>query len=144
MLFRTLLSLVVMTTISLLCAACNPTESGFIKACESAIKERLSSPSSYSRIDVTQSTEPASLDEMYASEPAVLALYKRNNAKAVRHVAIFTYDASNALGVKIRGAAKCTDDALEGSKPIEIPQLVKIEGKTNIEWLTNRLNRLSR
>lgn len=107
--------------------ACNPFESGFVAACETAIKERISG---YTRLSLMEKIEPIEVDELFKAEPTIAAAYKRDGAKAVRHTARFTYQT---------GAATCTNDALEGSKATDSAFLVKVDGQTNLEWMVSRV-----
>lgn len=114
----------------------------FAAACESAVKDRLVAPATYARISLTKSTAPLSIDEYTKGEPqSVRELYKKTNTEAVRHTIILTYDASNSLGTPIRNTVKCTSDSLKDKPPTDMKELVSIDGKTNTQWMIERIRR---
>lgn len=140
---RSLLVVAIATGLPTL-GACNPIESGFVKACEAALQDRLKSPSTYKRINLVQTVEPLTVNEYAKGDQKIFDFYMKSERKPVRHIVLFTYDASNSFGVPIRNVAKCSYDTIDGEKPVDSKELVEIDGKTNIEWLTENIIRARR
>ena len=78
--------------LSFLLAGCNSQQSAAVGACESFIKERLRSPSSYKQISV---------DDLGPSF--------KNDGRDIKMLTV-EYDAANAYGTPIRGKQMCTFD----------------------------------
>jgi hypothetical protein len=70
-------------------AGCNPAQNAAVGACETFIKERLRSPSTYKQINADYSGAPF-----------------KSEGRDVRMV-IIEYDAANAFGTPIRGSQQC-------------------------------------
>ncbi len=98
-------------TLAILCASCAPTESKLVAACEEVLKQRLRSPSGYTRIKLTE------------------------GAQAQTSILFIEYDAPNAFGTAVRGLAKCEYDVPSGGGTEVSISNVRIDGKTRSQWM---------
>jgi hypothetical protein len=138
MILRILLAVAAISATSLAAlAACEPAESGFVKACDAAISARVNG---YQRLNVTQSNEALALADLFQNEPAVLKTYQSSGARSVTHVALIRYKTMDGQ----MQTAKCTDGTLDGREPTSMKELVKIDGQTNIEYLASKFARARR
>lgn len=128
--------------------ACSPSDSKLVSGCEAQIKERLRSPSTYNRISVREYSEPVPAD-VYIQErekldtPRVVE-YERGrladgSIKPTNHIAIIEYDAANVYGTPIRSFSKCEYRTSQPRLDDVMAPLIKVDGATNLERLTNEL-----
>jgi hypothetical protein len=102
-----------------------------VRACETFIQERLRSPATYQRAEVTVGTDEAiseqAFNQAYVGERPdelgkILQEQVKGHALAIRRVFI-RYDAANAYGTPIRSLEMCEflvrDGALEGKGMLE-------------------------
>lgn len=137
--------------ISMLLAGCNPFESKFVAACETALKSRLRSPSGYKRVEVTEYNNPISIDEYVAirrAEKSELLKFeidymKNSNKQPTRHIAFISYDAPNAYGTLVRGTSQCEYVTSDGDASRASEILVKIDGKTNTDRLIDAVKSMT-
>ena len=118
-------------------------------ACEEALKDRLRSPSSYKRIEITRDDKILTRDEFLvelqatkggqATLPLRLQSFDEGRIKPTLLRAYMEYDAPNAFGVMIRGLSVCEKLTDDGSEANIIPQLVRIDGKTHTRWLLEQV-----
>jgi len=140
-------------------SGCNPFESRLVSACEEVLMERLRAPSTYKRIRVEEyetaltqgdyitllDTEirrasSAELKEVLrADRDGRLAHMVRGDTKPTSYAAEIEYDAANGFGVPIRGLAKCTFTSDVGDKSKANKFFVRVDGKTQTEWLIERV-----
>lgn len=99
-------------------SGCNPFESKLYGVCEDALKERLRSPSTYERVRLTARDEQISAEAYEIGSGHPLTDTERTviqqGAVPHRHVVIIEYDAANAYGTPVRGAAECIHYSLTG------------------------------
>jgi hypothetical protein len=111
-----------------------PFDSAFLKACEEVIKDTLRSPSTYRRIQATETSEKISVDEYFNGEgryvsDADRALQKQFHDHAVRSKALFEYDAANLYGTPLRLTSTCTYVSFDGDTSRANASVVKIESR---------------
>ena len=113
-------TLVLMLT-SVVLGGCNPFASSWADDCEASYKERLRSPATYKRIEADVFYIDVSIDEYIANNPDLLRIEiedlheKRPPIKNWK--VLITYDASNAMGVPIRGKFYCEQITKTGEEP---------------------------
>lgn len=125
-----------------------PFKPSMVAACESAILENLIAPSTYRRISVTERKIALTFDQYFSArsgESKSVQDFERGMAKEppVRLIAVLEYDAANSFGVPIRTLSECSYDALNSRDAAPSKHLVKLDGKTNLDRLTDRVKALS-
>lgn len=146
---------VVMLAISSLAAGCDPFENKMIGFCEDVLKERLKSPSGYSRLKVTEMSEPLSIEKWKADQlagpnpqPEVLALRERmmrqNGITPEIFGYIIEYDAPNTFGTLIRTRSMCEYVSVSGSRDDATAFNVKVDGFDKTGWLVEQLKQARR
>lgn len=117
--------------------------SNMVNACEDALKERLKAPSTYQRIKVTETQQNITFDQYFAAnnESPAVQQFLRAMAKQppVQLIAFIEYDAANAFGTPLRSISKCTYNTLDPTRSTDSKHLVKIDGKSNTQWLVDRV-----
>lgn len=110
--------------------------------------DRLRSPSSYERLecdhfDLEQMDEAAlAAWRGVESFDALDEVDRRIFAYGTSYVAsiFLTYEAANGFGVQIRGVAQCQAQVREESDARDIhPFAMRVNGETNIDWMTGRV-----
>jgi hypothetical protein len=128
-------------------AGCWSSDSKFVQSCEELLKETLRSPSTYRRVGVVERREPIPLEDYLAAQKdseAVKRLYRQQGTQPVRILAAIEYDAANAYGTPVRGAAVCHYDSTDGDASRIPTDLVRINGKTRTDMLVDRARQLVR
>jgi hypothetical protein len=140
---RRALPLFVMVPIALSAGACNPFESGFVKACEAALQETLLAPATYKRVSTFETSEPLSLEDFTRDLGGSEAAYYRRQGHdhAVRSELLITYDAANAFGTPIRGQSLCSYDTIDGDASRADSLFVRIDGKTHTDRLVEAIRK---
>ncbi len=139
------------------------TQDLMLAKCEEVFLQRLKSPSSYKRIEVTElRTRPATLDEhLGIFDPAQKAEYDRrlkdprmgarfrelDEADRARFAAVphdfltflVSYDADNAFGTALRGAFECSTVA-ESGQPLSEFFTAYVDGHTALSWAMQGLS----
>lgn len=109
---------IILVVFSATVSGCNPFEPRLYGVCEDALKEQLRSPSTYERVRLTARDEQISAEayEIGAGNPLTRAARTVLQQGAIphRHVVIIEYDAVNAYGTPVRGAAECIHYSLTG------------------------------
>lgn len=116
-----------------------------VQICEELIKDRLRSPSTYRRVEVTQFSEAVSAERAHALDPKmtrteVIAI-NDGRAKPTNFQVFIKYEAANAFGTPISGLSLCEYYSVFGSDKYANAFSVKIDGKTSTEWLVEGLKR---
>lgn len=121
-----------------------------VKACETAIKKRLRSPSTYKRINISRSSSRETASEFKAhiakeeSSEAVRDMLLRdmdqNGPQRTHYTLLIEYDASNAYGAPIRDIAECAYTGKSDSNAKDYFD-VTIDGKSHLDWLKSALQR---
>ncbi len=128
---------------------CGLFEAKIVTACENVIKKRLRSPSGYRRVDITRSEKALDRADYYnylyareSSSPLRDKLnkqFERGEVKPVTYTVHITYDAPNAFNAPIRGASVCEYTSEQGSDGGATDANVEVDGKTQLQWLTDQL-----
>ncbi|UWQ95267.1 hypothetical protein K3728_16530 [Rhodobacteraceae bacterium M385] len=124
------------------------TEELFCQVCEAQMVERLRSPSSYERLECEHfDLEP--MDEAaYAtwrgveSFDALEETDRRIFSYGTSYVAsiFLSYEAANGFGAQIRGVAQCQARVTDESAARDVrPYAMRVNGETNIDWMTGRV-----
>jgi hypothetical protein len=132
-------------SVATLIGGCNLFEPAMVGVCEQALQQRLRSPTGYKRINVSHYETPLNrqqFEQKLAGEPPAnrtMALWGFDNGTTKpTHIQVFlTYDAPNAYGTPVREAAMCEYTKL--TEVIPRPDNVLINGKTNFQWIAERL-----
>ncbi len=132
-------------------------ESRFISACDESMQNRLKSPSSYKRLDVTFNDEKMELTDYIAvktrkidatgkfalSERRLRATYQAQIAEAqsgiihpVKIEARISYDASNAYGVPLRNSFHCLTISDSPDPKKFYPNELEIDGVTFADFIS--------
>ena len=128
---------------------CNPFGDALVAACESVIKKRLRSPSTYVKIEVQSSEEKlgeimviAYLTEKNGypkeSRERQLLQFKQGKIKPTLYRVYLTSDAANVYGTPIRSVDECTYFSVKGDKSDASEWAIKINGKSRTEWLLSK------
>jgi hypothetical protein len=91
-------------------------DSAAIEACEKFVKDSLSSPSSYSRVSITEHTQPISIAELHELRPPSAMDQILEGERSLYLVGI-EYDAENAFGASLRSANVCAFEMRNGELP---------------------------
>lgn len=121
-------------------------DSELVKACESAVKFRLRSPSGYERVEISRS-EDAPMDRAayaqylssFSSDYRTERLqdFDLGKDKPVLFSLLISYDAPNAYGTPERAHARCEYVNRSGDETWANELVVMVDGQTNAAWLQN-------
>lgn len=137
--------------------------SPLVRTCRVEIQSRLRSPSSYSEISSTDNLPQAiPLDEARQqildenkSEATVAKfeaqMFDEHRAemeagtypRPLLYTAIISYDASNLMGVPLRGMSECSYLAKDGSLKYLSDYVVKVDGQSHLEYTLAQINALN-
>jgi hypothetical protein len=140
-------------------------ESLLLAKCDDLIKDRLRSPATYQRVEVTDFTRrPANkLEYLQVETPEKLKLRAEQSARDKRSAeiyarqeemfdsrkmeelsAIISYDAANGYGTPIRSVSMCTIYLDEG-EALEVGSGlgVRVDNMTALDWSFEQLRRIS-
>ncbi|MBB5754633.1 hypothetical protein [Prosthecomicrobium pneumaticum] len=142
-------ALVVIAVAGAVLAGCNPFEPKMIGFCESVLKERLRSPSTYRRIAATKRAEPLTTDEWLArraksnpkqraTDEIVARVRQSAGASPALIKVTLEYDAANAFGTPLRGFALCEYLSDDGKDPTGA-WAVTVDGETDTDFLIRQL-----
>lgn len=120
---------------------------GWLSACEAEIKNRLKSPSSYSRTEVKLISSKVDaenwvkeLRKSYDRGDAdvslpTLAMYERETPEITDWKWLIFYEASNSFGAMVKGASICEARTMTGTSPPKNadPMWVKVDGMNRHE-----------
>ncbi|NKL24850.1 hypothetical protein [Rhizobium leguminosarum] len=130
-------------------SGCNLFEPKIVTACETVIKERLRSPVGYKRVEILRSEAVMNKADyynyLYATEASSAVRESRNErfekgeVKPTMYTVYVTYDAPNAFNAPIRGTSVCEYFSERGSDADVADFSVKVDGKTQIEYLTDQI-----
>lgn len=116
-------------------------DSPLVTACEELITNRLRSPSTYHRIEISEYEEPIPTADLgqYFDENQISRtgrslvedrVYTPTNFKV-----FVRYEAANAYGTPVANLSLCERATLSGDLGRVYSSTVKIDGKTETEWL---------
>ncbi|MER8913741.1 hypothetical protein NKI32_07865 [Mesorhizobium sp. M0761] len=130
----------------------NPFDSKMTRICEDMLTDRLRSPSSYRRIEISHYSDQIPVEEFrkikeaeivndkdYVTLKRILDLTIGSMSKnhlPVMFKKYIKYDADNAYGTPIRGLAECTLLAENGKESSASVFDVRLDGTTKTEYLT--------
>ena len=126
-----------------LLSSCDLFDAKIVIVCESALKDRLRSPSEYKRIEITRSEEAigrAEYKDLFGStgsptlQAVTMADFDSGAVKPVRYTLRISYDAPNAYGTPIRGVSRCEYASAFGGDSTASEFTVRIDGDTDMEW----------
>ena len=122
-----------------------------VTVCEDLLKDRLNSPSSYKRIEVSDGSSKLLTRDEYAKQMASDGLSKTiaefdlkafdegtNKPTVFRY--FISYDASNGFGVPLRRTAECEYFSRTGEEGDASKYSTKVNGKTGTDWLLDAVN----
>jgi hypothetical protein len=114
-------------------------ESKLLAVCESVLKDRLKSPSSYKRVETVQSRAPMRRVDFMEQNPDATELdFKLFDEKPYTvWKVIIKYDADNSFGASIRDVAVCEYVEDYSFNPSEL--YVKVNGYTKNDFFIKRL-----
>ncbi|TPI34654.1 hypothetical protein FJW08_03515 [Mesorhizobium sp. B3-2-1] len=126
----------------------NPFESAMIKSCEMVLKKRLLAPTGYRRIEVTEMSDPLSLQEylqerhLTTDDERVIFTRMYNDGAAgknqpTKFTQIITYDAPNAYGTPVRGMSQYR--SIDASKASAAWYSVIVDNFTETGWLADQV-----
>lgn len=121
-----------------------PFNSWLVRSCDAAIKERLKAPSTYRRASAAESQKAITFEEYFADndsygDAARRLLVSSATEKPIQFIAVLEYEAQNSLGVPLRAMATCTFNALSSNEQPGGKEFVKLDGKTNVQWLVRQV-----
>lgn len=126
-----------------LLSTCNFFDSKIVQSCEAGLKRKLTSPSGYKRIEITQHESTLSRPEyaayladreqrIYGGKPVLTETFLRDFDEGRQKPVLFTlyidYDEPNTYGTPIRHISKCTYVGNDASNVLE-PD-VSVDGMT--------------
>ncbi|MBB3381801.1 MULTISPECIES: hypothetical protein [unclassified Rhizobium] len=128
-----------------LLSGCDFFDAKIVTICEAALKQRLLSPTDYKRVEISRSEKIlngaeylASLQDLKLSAAIIQRDMRDFDAGKVKPVQInifIKYDTPNSFGVPIRSSVDCEDISLAGDGSGSSKFSVKINGKTETEWI---------
>ncbi|WCA60301.1 hypothetical protein G6M16_007230 [Agrobacterium tumefaciens] len=121
-----------------------------VTVCEDVLKERLRSPSTYKRIEVTDAEDKILSRDEYlmrmrddgvssAEMQANLRSFDDGRDKPTIFRRFISYDASNAYGVPVRGTTECEYLSSRGDESSVSKFSVRVNGKTGTEWIIDSI-----
>ncbi|MES0168054.1 hypothetical protein NKJ87_19025 [Mesorhizobium sp. M0027] len=128
----------------------NPFVSPMTRACEVVLKKRLLAPAGYKRVEITENSEPLSLDDYLkdrntTSESERLLWTRMYNDDIVgknpptKFTLFISYDAPNAYGTPVRGLSMCEYRSISASKSNAAWYSVIVDNFTQTGWLKDQL-----
>lgn len=140
-----MLKALVSVGVCLAVSGCSFFEGNIVAACEEALQQRLRSPSSYTRIELSQYKrtikDRADYERLlsFMKDPAARARalgdFDSGTLQPTEFRLLIVYDAMNAFGVPIRGTAECKWENLHRDDDSKAAfYSVTVDGKTLVEW----------
>src|ERR1700722_19695195 len=126
-----------------LVAGCAKPVDKVVSLCETELKDRLLSPTSYKRADIQTVVEPIPVEQYIHDNPKMMpieitALRDGSMKPPTKYSALIVYDSANAFGTMIRDKAAC--ELVSSGEITDIDaSFVSVNGETRTERLTNKV-----